>query len=121
MARVMIADDNNEVRIMLRDMITACKHQVVAEAVNGIEAIEKFNLEKPDVLLLDISMPKKDGKEVLIEIMKNKSNSKVIMLTAHDDMEIIEDCVKAGALAYITKPVNGDEIIQAISFAHQEK
>ncbi len=121
MANVMIADDSEQVRSTLRDMIEAGKHKVVAEAVDGIDTLEKFDSVKPDVLLLDVAMPKKDGMETLIELMKKDSKPKVIMITAHDDMELIENCMKAGALAFITKPFNTDEILQAVSYAFDEK
>ena len=121
MANVMIADDSESVRATLRDMVEAGKHKVVAEAVDGIDTLEKFDLIKPDVLLLDVAMPKKDGIETLIELMKNDSKPKVIMITAHDDMDLIENCMKVGALAFITKPFNTDDILNAISFAFEEK
>ena len=121
MANVMIADDSEQVRYTLRDMVEAGKHKVVAEAVDGIDTLEKFDAVKPDVLLLDVAMPKKDGMETLIELMKNDSKPKVIMITAHDDMDLIQNCIKIGALAYITKPFNTDEILQAISYAFEEK
>lgn len=117
----MIADDSESVRSTLRDMVEAGKHKVVAEAVDGIDTLEKFNSVKPDVLLLDVAMPKKDGMETLIELMKKDSKPKVIMITAHDDMDLIQNCIKAGALAYITKPFNTDDILNAISFAFEEK
>ncbi len=121
MANVMIADDSESVRLTLRDMVEVGKHKVVAEAVDGIDTLEKFDSIKPDVLFLDIAMPKKDGMETLIELMKSDSKPKVIMVTAHDDMDLIENCIKVGALAYITKPFNTDDILNAISFAFEEK
>ena len=121
MARVMIADDSESVRYTLRDMIEAGKHQVIAESVDGIDTLEKFDSVKPDVLLLDVAMPKKDGMETLVEIIKYNPKAKVIMITAHDDMDLIENCIKVGALAYITKPFNTDEIIHAVSYAFEEK
>ncbi len=121
MARVMIADDSESVRLTLRDMLEAGKHKVVAESVDGIDTLEKFDSVKPDVLLLDIAMPKKDGIETLVELMKYNPKAKVIMITAHDDMDLIENCTKAGALAYVTKPFNTDDILQAISYAFEEK
>ena len=120
MANVMIADDSESVRATLRDMVEAGKHKVIAEAVDGIDVLEKFDSAKPDVLLLDVAMPKKDGMETLIELMKNDSKPKVIMITAHDDMELIQNCIKVGALAYITKPFNTDDILNAIAFAFEE-
>ena len=121
MANVMIADDSESVRNTIRDMLEAGKHKVIAESVDGIDTLEKFDSVKPDVLLLDVAMPKKDGMETLIELMKNDSKPKVIMITALDDMELIQNCIKVGALAYITKPFNTDDILQAVSFAFEEK
>jgi len=121
MARVMIADDSESVRCTLRDMVEAGKHKVVAEAVDGIDTLEKFDSIKPDVLLLDVAMPKKDGMETLVELMKYNPNAKVVMITAHDDMDLIENCIKVGALAFITKPFNTDDILQSISYAFEEK
>ncbi len=120
MANVMIADDSEQVRSTIRDMVEAGKHKVVAEAVDGVDALEKFDSAKPDVLLLDVVMSKKDGMETLIELMKSNPKPKVIMITAHDDMDLIQNCIKVGALAYITKPFNTDDILQAISFAFEE-
>ncbi len=121
MARVMIADDSELVRLTLKDMLEAGKHKIVAEAVDGIDTLEKFDSAKPDVLFLDIAMPKKDGMETLVELLKNNPKAKVVMITAHDDMELIENCTKTGALAYITKPFDIDEILQAVSYVFEEK
>ncbi len=117
----MIADDSEQVRLTIRDMLEAGKHKVVSEAVDGIDTLEKFNSAKPDVLLLDVAMPRKDGIETLIELMKNTPKPKVIMITAHDDMDLKENCIKVGALAYITKPFNTDDILQAVAYAFDEK
>jgi two-component system chemotaxis response regulator CheY len=121
LARIMIADDSELVRSTLRDMLELGKHQVISEAVDGVDTLEKFNSTKPDVLLLDIAMPKKDGVETLIQIMKSNPDAKVIMITAHYDMELIENCIKIGALAYISKPFNMDDILHSISYAYEEK
>jgi len=121
MARVMIADDSEAVRLTLRDMLEAGKHKIVAESVDGNDTLKKFDSVKPDVLLLDVAMPKKDGLEVLVEIMKYNPKAKVVMITAHDDMELIENCIKVGASAYITKPFNTDDILQVVSYTFEEK
>ena len=121
MARIMIADDSELVRSTLKDMLELGKHHVVSEAVDGVDTLEKFDSVNPDVLLLDIAMPKKDGVETLIQIMKNNPNAKVIMITAHYDMELIENCINIGALAYISKPFSSDDILHSISYALETK
>ncbi len=117
----MIADDSELVRNTLKEMLEIGKYQVVSEAVDGIDTLKKFTSVKPDVLFLDIAMPKKDGMETLIQIMTINPDAKVIMITAHYDMELIESCIKIGALAYISKPFNMDDILHSISYAFEEK
>ncbi len=116
MARIMIVDDSESIRNLLKDMLLVGKHEVVAEAVDGIDAIEKFSTVKPDVVLLDIAMPKKDGLTTLKEIKKMNLNTKVIMVTVRDEMDMIQDCIAAGALAYIIKPFDTEEVLKTILF-----
>jgi len=120
MARVMIADDSEAVRLILKDIVSVGKHELVAEAGDGVETIEKFTASKPDVLLLDVAMPKKDGLTALKEIKKTHPNAKIIIITALEDMTMVKDCVAAGALAYIMKPFDANNVLQSISFAVQE-
>ncbi len=114
----MIADDSKAVRLTLKDMVSVGKHELVAG--DGVETIEKFTASKPDVLLLDVAMPKKDGLTVLKEIKKTHTNAKIIIITALEDMTTVQDCVAAGALAYIMKPFDVEKVLQSISFAVQE-
>lgn len=117
----MIADDAPVVRNLLKDILSVTEHELVAEAVDGDDTIEKFDATKPDVLLLDIDMPKKDGLTTLMEIKRMNPNAKVVMVTVHDEMEMIQDCIKAGALTYIIKPFDTKQLMDAILFADQEK
>ncbi len=112
----MIVDDSEAIRNLLKDILLVGKHEVVAEAVDGIDAIEKFSTVKPDVVLLDIAMPKKDGLTTLKEIKKMNLNTKVIMVTVRDEMDMIQDCIAAGALAYIIKPFDTEEVLKTILF-----
>ena len=120
MVRVMIADDSKAIRIALKDMVSIGKHELVAEAADGTEAVEKFVDLKPDVLLLDLVLPKKDGLTVLKEIKETNPNAKIIIITVVDNKQMIQDCISAGALAYITKPFTADDVLKSISFAVQE-
>ena len=113
----MIAEDNKLHVRVLRDLLAPCNHEVAAIASNGIEAVEAFDKVKPDVLLLDIAMPKKDGKAALKEIMASHPDAKVIMMTAMEDMKIIQECAADGAAAYITKPYEIADLQKAISMA----
>ncbi len=120
MARVMIAEDSKAIRIALMDIILNSKHELVGEASNGPEVVEKFVSSKPDVLLLDLVMPEKDGFTVLKEIKETNPNAKIIMITVLDNKQMIQDCISAGAQAYITKPFTADDVLKSISFALKE-
>jgi len=120
MARVMIADDSKAIRILLKDIILNGKHELVAEAADGAEAVEKFVDLKPDVLLLDLVLPKKDGLTALKKIKEINPNAKIIMITVLDNKQMIQDCISAGAQAYITKPFTADDVLKSISFAVKE-
>jgi len=115
MARIMISDDSDAIRMVLKDMLILGGHEVVAEAANGIETIEIFEKTKPDLLLLDIAMPKKDGKTALIEVISDHPDAKVIMITASDNMNAIKECVLHGAVSYILKPFDSDELLKVVS------
>ncbi|MDE1829695.1 MAG: response regulator [Thaumarchaeota archaeon] len=115
MARIMIVDDSDAIRMVLKDIITIGKHECVSEAGNGLEAIEQFKKNDPDLILLDMTMPKKDGLDVLKEIISIKPTAKIIMITATDNQSIIMQCVKEGAAAYILKPFNFEDVLSKIS------
>lgn len=114
MARVMIADDSDAIRLVLQDILLIGNHEIVAEAINGNETIEIFSKIVPDVLLLDLAMPKKDGLSVLKEIMAKHPQSKVILITASDNQNIINECLKAGAVAFISKPFDFGYVLKLI-------
>jgi two-component system, chemotaxis family, chemotaxis protein CheY len=115
MARIMISDDSDAIRMVLKDMLILGVHEVVAEATNGIETIEVFENAKPDLLLLDIAMPKKDGKTALVELISAHPDAKVVMITASDNMNAIKECLQHGAVNYILKPFDADELLKVVS------
>jgi|SRR5690349_6235808 len=117
MARVMIAEDSNATRLVLKDSLKIGHHEIVAEAVDGVETIEKFNSTNPDVLLLDVAMPKKDGISTLREIISSNPNAKIIMITADENLSTIHQSAEAGAQAYIVKPFNFEDVLTAITMA----
>jgi len=117
MGRVMVADDSDAVRMVLKDILEIGHHTMVAEATNGIDAVEKFNTIKPDLLLLDLAMPKQDGLDVVKQIMATNPNAKIVMITASDNIKTMQECLKAGALAYVLKPFDFEQVLQIISKA----
>lgn len=111
----MIADDSDAIRMVLKDILTIGQHELVAEATNGIETIEEYKKSRPDILLLDVAMPKKDGISALKEIISTEPSAKIIMITASDNQNTMKDCLDAGASAYILKPFDFQDVLNVIS------
>ncbi len=111
----MIADDSDAIRLVLKDILDIGKHTVVAEAVNGDEAVDLFFKTSPDLLLLDLAMPKKDGLSVLKEIMEKNPKAKIVLITASDDQKIINQCLQIGAVSCISKPFDFNEVLKQIN------
>ena len=114
--RVMIADDHNLIREGLRQLLEFDGSiQVVAEAGDGEECLEKIMMVRPQVLLLDINMPKKNGIKVLEQLKKQKNNVKVLILTVHNEVEYLLKAVDIGVDGYILKDAESAEIKKAIN------
>ena len=114
MANILVADDSDAIRLVLRDILTIGKHSIGGEAIDGADTVEKFSKVNPDILLLDLAMPKKDGLTVVKEIIEKHPQAKIILITASDDRKVIHQCLEAGAVAYISKPFDFDNILKII-------
>jgi len=115
MAKILIVDDSRTSRKMLRNILESSGHEIVDEAVNGQDGVQKFQALKPDVITLDITMPIVDGVEALKMIKALDPNSKVIMVTAAGQKNKMIDCIKAGANEFLTKPFDQQEILDVIA------
>ena len=116
--KVLLADDHPVVREGLRTMLsTAADIEVVAEACDGLEAIEKVNESCPDVVLMDLRMPNLDGLEATRRIKSQSSSPAIIILTICDNDAYIVDAVRAGAVGYLLKDASRDLLIHAIHAA----
>lgn len=115
--QVMIADDHSLIREGIKQLLEFDGSiEVIAEASNGVECLEKLKTIFPDVLLLDINMPEKNGIEVLEELKKNKSDVKVLILTVHNELEYLLKAVDIGVDGYILKDSESSELKKAIQF-----
>ncbi len=117
--RVLIADDHAVLRDGLRALLAAADGiEVVGEAEDGMDAVEKAVALQPDVVLMDIAMPRLGGLEATLELRQRKVPSKVLVLTQYDNKEYVFKMLKAGASGYTLKKAAGTELISAIRAVH---
>ncbi|MDF2834882.1 MAG: response regulator receiver protein [Paenibacillus sp.] len=112
--RILIVDDAAFMRMMIRDILSKNGYEVVGEAQDGAQAVEKFKELKPDLITMDITMPEMDGISALKEIKKMDGNAKVIMCSAMGQQAMVIDAIQAGAKDFIVKPFQADRVIEAI-------
>ena len=113
--KVMIADDHSLIREGIKQLLEFDGSiEVVSEAANGIECLDKLEDFLPDILLLDINMPEKNGLEVLDEIKKKEYDLKVLILTVHNELEYLLKAVDIGVDGYILKDSESAELKRAI-------
>lgn len=117
MSKILVVDDAAFMRMMLKDILSKEGYEVVGEAANGLDAIEKFSSLKPDLVTMDITMPEKDGLQALKEIKKMDSGARVVMCSAMGQQEMVIDAVQSGAKDFIVKPFQGDRVLEAIKKA----
>jgi NarL family two-component system response regulator LiaR len=118
--RILIADDHAVVREGLRGLITAEPGmEVVGEAADGLEAISQAHTLQPDVILLDMVMPRRDGLAALTAIKQDNPNARILVLTSFDDDERVFAAIKAGALGYLLKDSSPQQLLQAIRDVYQ--
>lgn len=114
MAKILIVDDAEFLRVRISKMLTADGFEVV-EAENGLKAIEAYQANHPDMVLMDITMPEMDGLSALKELRKIDPAAKVIMLTALGQESVVLEAVKSGARDFIVKPFERDRVLSAIN------
>ena len=100
-------------RMRANKLLTELGHEVI-EAGNGVEAVSKYEAEKPDVVLMDITMPEMDGLQALKEIRGRDPDAKVSMVTAMGQQSIILEALKSGASDFVVKPFQRERVLAAI-------
>jgi two-component system chemotaxis response regulator CheY len=114
MKKVLIADDAAFMRLALRKILERNGFEVVGEAVDGWEAVNKFVTLKPDIVTMDITMPKMDGIESLKEIRSKDPSAKVIMISALGQENWVKKAVMEGAKGFIVKPYEESYVVQTL-------
>lgn len=113
--RVLIADDHAIVRRGLRTLITSQPDmEIVGEAINGVEAVQKARTVQPDVILMDMVMPRQTGAAAIREIKKENPQARILVLTSFAEDDKIFPAIKSGALGYLLKDAETDQLLQAI-------
>gem|GEM_PF-71351 len=111
--KILIVDDAGFMRMMVKDILTKNGYEVV-EAADGAEGIAKFKTEKPDLVLMDITMPVMDGLTAIEEIKKIDSSAKIVMLSAMSQRSYVIDSFFKGAVEFTAKPFQADKLVQTV-------
>lgn len=114
--RVVIGDDESIIRMDLAEMLEDAGHQVVGEAADGVEALALVRRENPDIVILDIKMPRLDGIHAA-RMIAHEQLAPVLLLTAYSQKDIIDKATDSGVLGYLVKPVSPTNLFPAIEVA----
>lgn len=113
MTKILVVDDAQFMRMKATKLLISNGYEVI-EASTGSEAVEIYKTEKPDAVLLDITMPDMDGLQALKEIKKIDPNANVAMVTAMGQQSIVMDALKSGAKDFIVKPFDPERVLGAV-------
>ena len=114
MAKILVVDDAAFMRMMIKDILTKNGYEVAGEAENGVVAVSKYAELKPDLVLMDITMPEKDGIQALKDIKASDAGAKVIMCSAMGQQAMVIEAIQSGARDFIVKPFQTDRVIEAV-------
>lgn len=119
--KILIVDDNDLMRSLLRGILRNENYQIVGEARNGSVALEFIDRIKPDIVFLDVMMPEMDGLEALQNIRRRYPEIVVIMITGNPSKENVEESIQGGAAGFIVKPFNSAKVLDTLSLAWQRR
>lgn len=115
MKKVLIADDASFMRQMIRDIIEPEGWEVVGEASDGVEVVEKFRKLHPDVVLMDIVMPKRSGIDAVKAIKAEHAGARIVMCSALGQEALVSEAMHAGAKDFVVKPFKPDAVLAALA------
>ena len=119
--RVMLVDDAKVMRLMLARIFEQAGYEIVGEASNGLEAVEKYKEIKPDLVMMDITMPEMSGIDAVKEIRNIDPDARIIMCTAMGQRPLVVEAITAGAMNYIVKPFTPSKVLEAAKEALRGK
>lgn len=111
MAKIMLVDDAAFMRMMVKDALSKAGYTDLVEAQDGVEAVDKFNTENPDLVFMDITMPNMDGLEALKRIKAAHPSANIVMCSAMGQEAMVIEAIKSGAKDFIVKPFKPDRIL----------
>lgn len=112
--RVLIVDDAVVMRMMIKGILSKNGYEVVGEAQNGAEAVEKYAALEPDLVTMDMVMPEMDGISAVKQIVANHPDARIIMCTSMGQQALVVEAIQAGAKSFITKPFQPPKILETI-------
>ena len=111
---ILICDDAAFMRMIIKNILTENGYTVVGEAENGMKAVEKFNETKPDLVMMDITMPEMDGIQALKKIKSTDPSANVIMCSAMGQQAMVIEAIQSGAKDFIVKPFQAERVLEAV-------
>lgn len=112
--KILLVDDAAFMRMMLRDTLKKNGYENIVEAADGELAVAAYKSEKPDLVIMDITMPNKNGLEALKEIKEYDSNSKIVMCSAMGQESMVVEAIRNGAKDFIVKPFKADRVLKTV-------
>jgi two-component system chemotaxis response regulator CheY len=112
--RVLIVDDAVVMRMMIKGILSKNGYEVVGEAQNGVEAVEKYKALNPDLVTMDMVMPEMDGIAAVKQIVASDPEAKIIMCTSMGQQALVVEAIQAGAKSFITKPFQPPKMLETI-------
>ena len=115
MAKILLVDDAAFMRKVIKDTLSKAGYTDLHEAVDGADAVEKYNSLKPDLVLMDITMPNMDGLEALKAIRAADGGANVVMCSAMRQETMVIDAIRSGAKDFIVKPFKGERVLKTVT------
>ncbi len=114
MARILVADDASFMRMMIREIVEDDGHEVVGEASDGSEAVEKYRELHPDIVTMDIVMPRRSGIDAVRGIIEVDPSARIVMCSALGQETLVSESLEAGACDFIVKPFKPDAVLATL-------